>query len=71
MAAASPQSFTNGDLQAPLYPAGDDFVSYDVKAYDFEKDDAMQLLLAFGPAFAREARFWKSFVYSFVLGGVM
>ena len=42
-----------------------------VSEFDGEKDDALQLLLAFGPAFARESRFWKSFVYSGLLGAAM
>ena len=65
-------SSPKGDLSAPLYHEPEDEMSYGQDLLvDPEKDDALQLLLAFGPAFAREKRFWKSFVYSFLLGGVM
>ena len=61
-------------LSSPLYhPPLDDEMEYGASHLitDDEKEDALQLLLAFGPAFARESRFWKSFTYSFLLGGIM
>ncbi len=36
-----------------------------------EKHDALQLLLAFGPAFARNRRFYKSLAYALLLGSIM
>lgn len=68
---ANAQDFSSPLIGGELSDFSTDQNSDEENEFDEERDDALQLLLAFGPAFARETRFWKSFVYSGLLGAAM
>ena len=54
---------SDDDLQNPVRDELEDMI-------ESEREDALQILQVFGPAFARSTRFWKSAFYSLLLGAV-
>ena len=44
--------------------------SLDLSQIEAERQDALEILLAFGPAFARSGKFWRSAFYSLLLGAI-
>ena len=71
-AAESPASRGSGRPAPSASPSGPGHGrSHRVTSVEAARHDAMQLLLAFGPAFASSGKFWRSMFYSLLLGCFM
>ena len=60
-------SFSNSPPNSPQTPSRS---MSTIERAEQERDDALQILLAFGPAFARSGKFWRAASYAAILGVV-